>query len=422
MASVLDNAIVNPAVFGDESEIHRLLGELRKTDPVHWTEPDGFRPFWAVTKHADILEIERLNDQFHNEPRSVLMSMEAEKNLAAMWGGPDPKTGRVSPLRTLIDMDGSDHRAYRGLTQAWFMPPNLKKLEARVNELAKRYVDRMQEKGPQCDFTKEIAVYYPLHVIMSIMGVPESDEPLMLKLTQELFGGGDPDMRRSEREGDTNVISDFFTYFNTITEERRKCPGEDLATVIATGKVNGCPLGPLETASYYIIVATAGHDTTSSSIAGGLQALIQNPDQMQKLRERPELLNNAVDEIIRWVTPVQHFMRTNVGAPYTLRGRKIETGQQLMLYYISGNRDEDVWPEPFKFDVTRENNRHVAFGYGAHLCLGQHLAKMEIRAFFKELLARLESIELTGQPKRVQSTFVSGLKTLPVRYKLRAAS
>jgi cytochrome P450 len=421
MASVLDNAIVNPATFGDEAEIHRLLAGLRRNDPVHWTEPDGFRPFWAVTKHADILEIERLSDQFHNEPRSVLMSIEAEKNLAAMWGGPDPKTGRVSPLRTLIDMDGSDHRAYRGLTQAWFMPPNLKKLEARVNELAKRYVDRMLEKGPQCDFTKEIAVYYPLHVIMSIMGVPESDEPLMLKLTQELFGGGDPDMRRSERDGDTNVISDFFMYFNKITEERRKCPGEDLATVIATGKVNGCPLGPLETASYYIIVATAGHDTTSSSIAGGLQALIQNPDQLQKLKEHPELLNNAVDEIIRWVTPVQHFMRTNVGAPYTLRGKTIEPGQQLMLYYISGNRDEDVWPEPFKFDVTRENNRHVAFGYGAHLCLGQHLAKMEIRAFFKELLARLESIELTSEPKRVQSTFVSGLKTLPVRYKLRAA-
>jgi cytochrome P450 len=153
-----------------------------------------------------------------------------------------------------------------------------------------------------------------------------------------------------------------------------------------------------------------------------LQALIQNPDQMTTLKEHPELLNNAVDEIIRWATPVQHFMRTNVGASYTLRGATIETGQQLMLYYISGNRDEDVWADPFKFDVTRENNRHVAFGYGAHLCLGQHLAKMEIRAFFKELLARLESIELTGQPKRVQSTFVSGLKTLPVRYKLRASA
>jgi cytochrome P450 len=422
MATALDNALVNPVVFGDEAEIHGLLKGLRRDDPVHWTAPDGFRPFWAITKHADILEIEKLNDQFHNEPRSVLMSMEAEKNLAAMWGGPDPKTGRVSPLRTLIDMDGADHRAYRGLTQAWFMPPNLKKLEARVNELAKRYVDRMMELGPECDFTKAVAVYYPLHVIMSIMGVPESDEPLMLKLTQELFGGGDPDMRRSERDGDTNVISDFFMYFNKITEERRARPGEDLATVIANGRINGSPLGPLETASYYIIVATAGHDTTSSSIAGGLQALIENPDQLKKLKENPELLNTAIDEIIRWVTPVQHFMRTNMDDTYTLRGRKIEKGQQVMLYYLSGNRDEEVWPDAFKFRVDRENNRHVSFGYGVHVCLGQHLAKMEARAFFKELLSRLESIEMTGPARRVQSTFVTGLKTLPVRYRIRPAA
>jgi cytochrome P450 len=422
MATALDNSLVNPVVFGDAAEIHGILKNLRHNDPVHWTAPDGFRPFWAITKHADILEIEKLNDQFHNEPRSVLMSMEAEKNLAAMWGGPDPKTGRVSPLRTLIDMDGGDHRAYRGLTQAWFMPPNLKKLEARVNELARRYVDRMMELGPECDFTKAIAVYYPLHVIMSIMGVPESDEPLMLKLTQELFGGGDPDMRRSDRDGDTNVISDFFMYFNKITEERRAKPGEDLATVIANGQVNGCPLGPLETASYYIIVATAGHDTTSSSIAGGLQALIENPDQMKKLKDNPDLLNNAVDEIIRWVTPVQHFMRTNMDDTYTLRGKKIEKGQQVMLYYLSGNRDEEVWSDAFQFRVDRENNRHVAFGYGVHVCLGQHLAKMEARAFFKELLSRLDSIEMTGPAKRVQSTFVTGLKTLPVRYKIRPAA
>jgi cytochrome P450 len=422
MATALDNALVNPVVFGDEAEIHGLLKGLRQDDPVHWTAPDGFRPFWAITKHADILEIEKLNDQFHNEPRSVLMSMEAEKNLAAMWGGPDPKTGRVSPLRTLIDMDGADHRAYRGLTQAWFMPPNLKKLEARVNELARRYVDRMMELGPECDFTKAVAVYYPLHVIMSIMGVPESDEPLMLKLTQELFGGGDPDMRRSDRDGDTNVISDFFMYFNKITEERRARPGEDLASVIANGQIMGAPLGPLETASYYIIVATAGHDTTSSSIAGGLQALIENPDQMKKLKDNPELLNTAIDEIIRWVTPVQHFMRTNMDDTYTLRGRKIEKGHQVMLYYLSGNRDEEVWQDAFKFRVDRENNRHVSFGYGVHVCLGQHLAKMEARAFFKELLSRLDSIEMTGPAKRVQSTFVTGLKTLPVRYKIRPAA
>ena len=422
MATALDNALVSNVTYGNDAEIHGLLAGLRKDDPVHWTAPDGFRPFWAITKHADILEIEKLNDQFHNEPRSVLMNQEAEQHFAAMWGGPDPKTGRVSPLRTLIDMDGEDHRAYRGLTQAWFMPVNLRKsLEARTVELAKRYVDKMMDIGPTCDFTKDIAVYYPLHVIMSIMGVPETDEPKMLQLTQELFGGGDPDMRRDERAAGTNVIADFFMYFNKMTEERRAHPGEDLATVIANGQVNGAPLGPIETASYYIIVATAGHDTTSSCIAGGLRALMENPDQLKKLQANPELLNSAVDEIIRWVTPVQHFMRTNMGPDYTLRGKTIEKGHALQLLYISGNRDEEVWPDANKFRVDRENNRHVAFGYGAHLCLGQHLAKMEIRAFFKELLGRLDSIEMTGPSSRVQSTFVSGLKTLPVRYKIRAA-
>ncbi|HEY2069238.1 MAG TPA: cytochrome P450 [Rhizomicrobium sp.] len=416
----LDDAIASPATYGDEARLHAILSELRRDDPVHWTEPEGFRPYWALTKYADILEIEKLSDKFLNEPRSVLMDKKAEHDLAAMWGGPDPKTGRVSPFRTLIDMDGADHRATRGLTQAWFMPPNLKKLEARMGELAKRYVDRMMELGPECDFAREVAVYYPLHVIMSILGVPESDEPLMLRLTQELFGGQDPDLQRKEVTEGSNTIMDFFMYFNRMTAERRANPGEDLASVIANGQIKGCPLGDIETASYYIIVATAGHDTTSSTIAGGLQALVENPDQLAALKADPSRLSSAVDEMFRWVTPVQHFMRTAT-EDYELRGRKIETGQSLQLLYISGNRDEEAFPDPFKFKIDREPNRHVAFGYGAHVCLGQHLAKMEIRAFFAELLKRLDSIELAGTPKRVQSTFVSGIKTLPVRYSLRAA-
>jgi cytochrome P450 len=418
--SDLDNAIADPRTYGDEDRIHAILTDLREHDPVHWTEPEGFRPYWAITKYADILEIEKLNDKFHNEPRSTLMNIQTEHDLAAMWGGPDPRTGRVSPFRTLIDMDGDDHRAYRGLTQAWFMPGNLKKLEARTAELSKRYVDLMMEKGPSCDFAREIAVYYPLHVIMSILGVPESDEPLMLKLTQELFGGTDPDLKRKEiAEGtNTSAIMDFFVYFNKMTQERRACPGEDLGSVIANAKLKGCPLGDLETASYYIIVATAGHDTTSSTIAGGLRALIENPAEMAKLKANPELLGPAVDEMIRWVTPVQHFMRTAT-EDYALRGKTIRKGDALQLLYISGNRDEDAFPDAFKFKVDREPNRHVAFGYGAHVCLGQHLAKMEAKAFFKELLARLDTIEMTGEPKRIQSTFVTGLKTLPVKYSLR---
>lgn len=416
----LDNAIASPVTYGDEKKIHELLARLRRDDPVHWTEPEGFRPYWAVTKYADILEIEKLNDKFLNEPRSVLMDIKTEHDLASMWGGPDPKTGRVSPFRTLIDLDNPDHRAYRGLTQGWFMPGNLKKLEARVAELAKRYVDKMMEIGPECDFARDIAVYYPLHVIMSILGVPESDEPLMLKLTQELFGGQDPDLKRAEAQSNenTNTILDFFMYFNKMTAERRANPGEDLASAIANGKVNGCPLGDLETASYYIIVATAGHDTTSSTIAGGLRALIETPEQLRRLKDDPDLIRQAVDEMFRWVTPVQHFMRTAT-EDYELRGRRIEKGQALSLLYISGNRDEEAFADPFRFRVERKNNRHVAFGYGAHVCLGQHLAKMEIRTFFAELLRRLDSIELAGEPKRVQAVFVSGLKTLPVTYAIR---
>ena len=419
--SDLDNAIADPKTYGDEEKFHALLADLRQNDPVHWTEPEDFRPYWAITKYADILEIERLNDKFHNEPRSTLMNIPTERDLAAMWGGPDPKTGRVSPFRTLIDMDNPDHRAYRGLTQAWFMPANLRKLEARTNELARRYVDLMMARGPECDFARDIAVTYPLHVIMSILGVPESDEPLMLKLTQELFGGADPDMKRKDQQGQvgTSTIMDFFVYFNKMTAERRADPGEDLASVIANGKVNGCPLGDLETASYYIIVATAGHDTTSSTIAGGLRALVENPGELAKLKANPDLLGSAVDEMFRWSTPVQHFMRTAMD-DHELRGKTIKKGEALQLLYISGNRDEEVFAEPFEFKVDRGNNRHVAFGYGAHVCIGQHLAKMEIKAFFKELLGRLQSIELAGEPKRIQSTFVSGLKTLPVRYAISA--
>lgn len=417
----IDNAIATPATYADEALTHGLFKRLRAEDPVHWTAPDGHRPFWTVTKHADILEIERQGETFLNEPRSTLMSIQTERDLASLWGGPDPKTGRVSPFRTLIDLDGEEHRVMRGLTQAWFMPPNLKKLEGTMAALARKFVDRMMEKGGACDFARDVAVWYPLHVIMSILGVPETDEPLMLRLTQELFGGQDPELRRGEGTESNNTILDFFIYFKALAEKRRAEPTDDLASVIANAKIDGKPLGDLETASYYIITATAGHDTTSSTIAGGLEALLKHPGEMRKLRENPDLLPSAVDEMIRWVTPVQHFMRTAV-EPYTLRGRTIRQGDGLLLGYVSGNRDEEAFERADAFDVTRSPNRHVSFGHGAHLCLGQHLAKMEARAFFKELIGRLDAIELAGAPRKVEATFVTGLKALPVRYALRKAA
>jgi cytochrome P450 len=409
----LDNALVDVKTYADDARLHALFTRLRAEDPVHYTEPDGYVPFWAITKHADIQEIEKLNDLFINDPALTLAPIEVEEQVKRFTGGSHLL------LRTLVHMDNPDHRVYRALTQGWFMPANLRKLEGQLDELAKVYVDRMAGMNGRCDFVQDVALWYPLRVIMMILGVPEEDEPRMLQLTQEIFGNQDPDTERGGSfENLTETITDFFAYFRAITEDRRANPRDDVASVIANAEIDGKPIGEFEAMSYYIIVATAGHDTTSSSTAGGLLALIENPDQFEKLRADPDLLPSAVDEMIRWETPVKHFMRTAT-EDYELRGRKITKGDRLMLCYPSANRDEEVFEDPFAFRVDRKPNRHIAFGYGAHLCLGQHLAKMEIRALYRELLARLEHIELDGEPARTEASFVGGLKRLPVRYRMQ---
>lgn len=410
----IDNAIVDPKVYASVDGFHELFAKLRKEEPVRWTEPDGYRPFWTVSKHADIMEVERQNDKFLNDPRLTLQTIETEEQVREFTGGSDKL------IRSLVDMDNPDHRNYRGLTQAWFMPPNLKAIASRVDALAEKYVDRLEQKGGECDFVSDVAVWYPLRVIMTVLGVPEEDEPIMLKLTQELFGATDPDMKRSEESTITvNTVTEFFNYFTAITEDRRANPKDDVASVIANATIDGKPIGHVEAMGYYIIVATAGHDTTSSTAAGGLLALMQNPDQLAKLKSDPDkYLPGAIDEMIRWTTPVKHFFRT-AAEDYELRGKKVRKGDNLLMCYWSANRDEDVFDDPFTFDIERSPNKHLAFGYGAHLCLGQHLAKMEIKALYKELLARLDHIELAGDPAWVEASFVSGLKRLPVRYSMK---
>jgi cytochrome P450 len=294
-------------------------------------------------------------------------------------------------------------------------------LEGVLAGFAKRYVDKMVEMGDRCDFVRDIAMFMPLNVILSILGLPESDYPRMLKLTQELFGGLDEDM---QRDGDPaaiiEVIQDFFVYFTKLTQDRRATPTDDMASVVANAMIDGQPLTDMQTISYYVITATAGHDTTASAMAGGLLALMENPDQMERLKNDPSLMNTAVDEMIRWVAPVKHFMRTAT-EDYEVRGTVIKKGQSVLLSYPSGNRDEDAHPDPFRFDVGRSPNKHLSFGFGVHYCLGAMLARMELRALFKELLPRLNHVELAGDPKWMKTIFVGGLKTLPIRYEVSAA-
>jgi cytochrome P450 len=255
---------------------------------------------------------------------------------------------------------------------------------------------------------------------MSILGVPESEESRMLQLTQQLFGNDDPEFGGDDPAAAMMAAADGFQrYFNQLTEERRANPVDDIATVLANGQIDGKPLGDIERMGYYIIIATAGHDTTSSSLAGGLEALIRNPEQLQALKQDPGLIDNAVDEIIRWVTPVRHFMRLAL-EDYVLGATAIARGDWLLLSYLSANRDESVFQDPFRFDVRRKNaDEQIAFGTGVHFCLGAHLARMELRAFLHELLPRLDKVEIAGEPEHVKSTFVGGLKRLPIRYRLR---
>jgi cytochrome P450 len=401
---------VDPTAYADEQRFHEATTLLRRESPVHWIDEPGYRPFWAVTRHEDVMDVERDNARFLSAPRPLLAT-EAAETLAE-------EKGQV--LRTLIHMDEPDHKAYRAVAAAWFQPKQLKRMEDRMNELAVRFVDRMAELGTECDFARDIAVHYPLYVILSLLGLPESDFDRMLMLTQQLFGGDDEELRRStDLEEQFTVLLDFFNYFTELTASRRITPTEDLASVLANARIDGDYIPDMDLASYYVIIATAGHDTTSSTIAGGLHALLRHPDELARLQADPELLSSAVEEMIRWVTPVKEFMRT-AAENAVVGGTEVEAGQSLYLAYLSANRDEAVFDDPFRFDVGRQPNKHLAFGFGPHFCLGAQLARLETRALFAELLPRLVSIELAGTPTSSATVFVGGLKTLPIRYRLRS--
>ena len=399
--------ITNPKTFTNVEQLHLLMAHMREHEPVAWIETPDHRPFWAISKHADIIEISRQSDKFLNAPRPWLMTIEAEQ--AAIDSGVD--------TRTLVHMDAPDHKLFRDITKDWFMPQNLKLVEQKIEAIAASFVDRMVEMGGECDFVKDVSNWYSLRVIMMILGVPEEDEALMLKLTQEIFGANDPDKQREQvvTSDFSETIGEFFAYFSKITADRRAHPEDDIASVIANARVNGEPLGDLETMSYYVLVATAGHDTVGSATSGALLTLLQHPEQLHKLRENPDLLPRAIDEAIRWITPTKHFMRTAT-EDYPLRGQTIRKDESVMLMYGSANRDEEVFEAAAEFRVDRRPNRHLAFGMGAHHCLGHLLAKMEMQALFAQMLDRLSSIELAGDEAWIESYWVTGLKSLPIRY------
>lgn len=417
--------IVLPEGHRDEEALFRAYRWLRENDPLGIARVAGYDPVHLVSKHADIMEIERQPEIFSSgggqnkgSVNPILSNQAGDEFTKSI------NNGSLRILETLTYLDPPEHTAVRDIAADWFRPNNLKQWETTIRGLAQQAVGRLLETDGRIDFVQDFALGFPLHVIMSLFGVPESDEPRMMTLTQEFFGTADPDAARADVEPLTPdaaaqqwaaTIQDFYRYFDTLLDDRRNHPRDDLATIVAQARQADGEYFPREVAyGYFIAIATAGHDTTSSTMAGAIHALSQNPDILTRIRADLSLVPNLVNEALRWASPVKHFMRTAL-APYTLRGRDIRPGDRFMLLYQSGNRDEDVFTEPDRFDIDRRPNKQIAFGYGPHMCIGQHLAKLELKLLFEELLPRLKSIDVVGEQKYVQTNFVGGLKNLPVR-------
>ena len=408
--------LYDPVAWTDIDDIHTTFARLRSEDPVHLCQTDNFVDMWHITKHADIFEIEKRTDVFLNEPRIVVMPLDRENAVREQNGG------SLVSIKSLVAMDAPEHQKMRVLTQAWFMPKNLQNVQDSIDSSIERAFDVLHKKNGECDFAKDVGVEYPLRVIMSVLGVSEEHYPKMLMLTQELFGPDDPDFQRPDRQDtQTNqeTVNEFAAFFSKLTEEKKAHPTDDIASIIANAEVDGEPLGFFEQLGYYVIVATAGHDTTSYTLNEAIHQIAKDPNLLERLKSDPETMADKItEEAIRYASSVRHFVRT-ANSDFTLRGRTIRAGDSVVLWYPSGSRDEDIFPEPNTFNPDRDQStRHTAFGHAAHMCLGMHLARQEISSFLKQFAQKVESIELAGTPKYTQAQFVSGIKSLPVKMTL----
>lgn len=402
--------------YGERGVPYAEWAELRR-QPLRLMEPAGYESFWPITRHADIVAISSDPATFCNgEGIVVLNDLQVQMNAEG--------TSPIRQMKTIIEMDPPDHRRFRKVASGFFTPRGIERLDTIVRTSAQQVVDGLGPEG-EADLVAQVAQRHPLRVLSTILGIEPEQEERLLELTQQLFAGDDPDLRReaeSRRQATEELGMEFFTMFNAIIEDRRANPRDDLATMLATATLDdGEPLGMVETLGYYLIVFTAGHDTTRHALTGALEAFADHPDQLARLRDDRSLLRTAVEEVVRWSAPVNYMKRT-VTCDVEFGGVQMEKGQRLALFYASANRDETVFEDPDRFDIARDPNRHLGFGWAEHYCLGSHLARASITALLDQLADRVDLLERVGDPAQVASSFVVGRKTLPARYRIRPAA
>jgi cholest-4-en-3-one 26-monooxygenase len=406
--------VIGPESYMRDGYPHAAWKRLRKESPIHWFDVPGGVGFWAVTRREDIVWISKQPTRFINGPR------------LAIFEGGAPVEGERTFVRQLLNMDPPDHAQYRGTASGWFTPRSIQRRGGEVQRIARELLNEMAGDGEvrEGDFVRDLAVPLTLGVLADMLGVPQADWPKMFEWTNRVAGSADPEFQAGGGEGSTPFVSieqtrnELFAYFAELAAERRKDPRDDIVSVLVHSTIDGAPMPPLELLSYFFVLVVAGNETTRNAASGGLLALIQNPDEFAKLRADPELLNPAVEEIVRWTTPVIQFCRTAT-EDLELHGKQIRKGDAFCLFYPSANRDEEAFEDADRFHVDRRPNPHLGFGIGEHFCLGANLARLELRVIFGELAKRLDEIELAGPYDRMRSSFLGGVKRMPIRYRLR---
>jgi len=407
MSPVVGWEIIDPVYYGRYGYPHASWAWLRRHSPVAWCEAPGMLPFWAITKYDDCSAILRDHRRFLIAPRIAVFPEEQAPTDAP-------------PFRHLLNMDPPDHGQYRNLLSQHFTPKALERKRAAVGEIVDETLARVADRS-EVDFVEKVAAVVPLAVIAEMLGIPREDWPYMFRLSNTLLGAADPEYQQGATLAETaeRARQEFVQYFGRLSAARRREPRDDFITTLATARIDGRPIPEWELLSYYVLLIVAGNETTRNATSGGLLALIENLAELEKLRRNPSFVPTAVEEVVRWVSPVVQFCRT-AAEDVEIRGTKVRQGEACCIFYPSANRDEDVFPDPFTFRVDRTPNEHYGFGIGVHFCLGANLARLELQEIFKSLAARLDEVEVAGPVERMHSSFVGGIKRMPIRWRLRA--
>ncbi len=380
---------------------HDTFRALRRDAPAYFQKGKYYRGFWALTKYEDIVLASKDPARFSSARGSALLEDFGEDELSII-------------RLIMLNMDPPEHAKFRRLVNFGFTPLVVSFLEPRIRAVTQQILDKIAQRG-ECDFVTTVAAELPLQVICELMGIPQEERHSIFDWSNRLIGFDDPEFGTSQEDARAAAM-EMWMYANDIAEKRKGHHDEhDLCSILLNAEVDGFRLSEAEFDSFFLMLAVAGNETTRNLISGGMLALMEHPEQRARLVADPSLVPSAVEEMLRWVTPVSCFKRT-AACDIQLRGQTIRENDKLVLYYASANRDERVFTDPHTFDVGRAPNEHLAFGVGEHFCLGSSLARLEIRIMFTELLARFPDMQLAGPVNRLRSSFLNGIKHMPVRF------